>query len=638
MNKNIFGNLMLFLIFLVIVFFGYAIVNSIDIKRLREEKLIKDNRILLRTLKNIEKTLKNPGRQFIQAAVSNEKSSVNPDESNNSLSEKPKNIQVANLEFFNSAADFGGRKISAITSQTKNMNYLINNESLAGAIWGYCFDSLAERNYAKPEEFQSMLAESWSLSDDKMTYTIHLRKGVLWHDFTDPVTGKEWTNVPVTAADFKFYVDVIKNPKTDCAPLRGYMKDLDGIEVISDYEFKVHWKKKYFLSESMTLGLQPLPRHLYHAYSGPFDPEKFNDDHQRNRIVVGCGPYRFAGWDKNQKIILKKWEKYYGSDLGIEPPIEYLELKIMANKNTQFQALLGKRIDEMSLSPDQWVNNTSVKEFDSQKGFLKKLKYPARVYRYIGYNLKKPIFKDKRVRQALTHLVDRKRIIKEVYHGLARIITGNFFIDTVYNDKTIKPYSFSVSKALELLNQAGWKDTNGDGILDKDGENFEFTIISPNNSQTYDKMLPMIKEDMAKAGVIMNINKIEWSVFIQLLGKKEFEACICGWGLGLESDPYQLWHSSQADMPESSNHVGFKNKEADKLIAEIRVCFDLKKRIELCHKFHKIMHEEQPYTFLFSPYSLTAIDKRYENVRIFPIGIPDKIQWVPKSMQKRITE
>lgn len=136
----------------------------------------------------------------------------------------------------------------------------------------------------------------------------------------------------------------------------------------------------------------------------------------------------------------------------------------------------------------------------------------------------------------------------------------------------------------------------------------------------------------------MDIKRVEWSVFVQALGQKKFEACICGWAMGLESDPYQLWHSSQADVIESSNHVGFKNKDADEIIKEIRVCFDLQQRIELCHKFHKILHEEQPYTFLFSPYALIAQSKRYRNVKVLPIGIPDRIQWVPIKEQKKIME
>ena len=620
MNRNLYVNIVVTLLLIVVVIFGWGIVKSTDLKREREEKVSTQ-------LAKVEEKLNRLDRRLSQLSIT----SVSKGDVDNKISSNSNPLKtIANLEFYDKDAEFGGSKVTAIASQTQNMNSLVNNDSLAGSIWGTCFDSLAERNYNKPEIFEPMLAESWVISEDKLTYTIKLKKGVLWHDFIDPVTKKEWKDVEVTADDFKFYLDVIKNKDTDCAHLRTYLIDLEKVEVLSKYEFKVIWKKRYFLSESMTLGLSPLPRHLYYDYKGDFDGAKFNDDHQRNRIIVGCGPYYFEGWKKGERIVLKRWDKYYGVKYGVAPPISDLILEVIPNRSTQFQALKSSKIDEMGMTPDQWVNNSDSPEFDKKGGLLNKIKYSRRMYRYIGYNLKKDIFKDKRVRQALTHLVDRPRIIKEVYHNLARLITGNFFIDTAYNDKSIKPYPFSIKKAKELFKAAGWKDSNGDGVLDKNGKKFRFSILAPNNSPSYDKMLPMIKEDMAKAGVIMDIKKVEWSVFVQFLGQKKFDACICGWGMGLESDPYQLWHSSQADIDESSNHISFKNAEADRIIKEIRVCFDVEKRIKLCHEFHEIMHEEQPYTFLFSPYALIAQNKKYKNVKIFPVGIPEKIQWIKK--------
>ena len=622
MNKNVYGNTVLTIMLIALLIFGLAIVKSTDMKRLREEQVAEQ-------LKQIDSRLKSMEEKISRAPLSATSST------SSQTSPLIKNNRIANYAFFDHNADSGGRRITATTSETKNMNYMVNNESLVSALWGYCNDSLAERNYKNPALFQPMLAESWTLSEDRLTYTIKLKKGVLWHDFTDPVTKKEWKNIEVTASDFQFYLDVVKNKDTDCAPSRTYLIDLDKIEVINKYEFRVIWKKKYFLSESITLGMSPLPKHLYYDYKGKFDGKKFNDDHQRNRIIVGCGPYQFAGWEKGQRIRLTRFKNYYGEKYGIAPNIKDIIFEVIKHKNTQLQALMAEDIDEMDLTPDQWVKRTEIPAF-KKNGYIKKLKYPARMYRYIAYNLKNPLFKEKRVRRALTHLIDRERIIKEVYHGLAKIITGNFFIGTPYNDKSIKPYLFSIAKAKKLLASAGWKDSDDDGVLDKDGKKFEFTMLSSSNNPNYDKILPMIKENMAQAGIIMNIKKTEWSVFVQAIGAKKYDACICGWGMPFESDPYQIWHSSQADVNESSNHVGFKNREADVLIEKIRTCFDLKKRIELCHKFHKIMHEEQPYTFLFSKDALVALNGRYKNVRLFPSGLATNIIWTPKNQQKSI--
>lgn len=623
MNRNIYVNFILTVLLIVTGFSAYIIVKSMDGLAVRMEKSVGQNEKLQNELNAIKRQL---GNMTL---------------SSNNVSESaatPSPEKMANSEFYDSNATSGGRLISATMADTKNMNSIVNNDSFVSEIWEKCFDAIAERNYKNIDTFEPQLAESWSLSEDKMTYHIKLRKGILWHDFTDPVTKKEWKDVEVTANDFKFYVDVVKNEKVECPFMRIYFQYLDRIDVINDYEFNVVWNKKYIKSEEITLGLTPLPKHFYHAYPGPFDPAKFNEDNERNKIVVGCGPYRFDKWSRNSSVILKKWDKYYGENYGVTPRLEYFKTDVIANPNTRFQAMLSKKIDMVDFTPDQWTFKTDTPEFNPVNGFIRKYKYPRRAYYYIGYNLKLPIFQDPKVRQALTHCIDRQKILDNVYYGLGRIITGPFFIDSIYNDKSIKPYSFSIEKARELMKEAGWADSDNDGILDKDGKKFEFTMLQVVSSEIQKKMLPIIKEDMEKAGIIMKIQSIEWSVLTEKLENKNFEACTLGWTAGLVPDEYQLWHSSQADLKASSNHIGFKNAKADELIEKMRVAFDMKERVELAHEFHKLLHELQPYTFLISPYELVGINSRFENVKVFPLKIPEKIMWVPTAKQMPLPE
>ena len=625
MSKNKYLNFILTIGVVAIIFFGIVIVKSLDHNRYQMEmvfgRLYKVGSMLIQIEKKIEEL----------STLKLEKRIVNAKQFN-------ENDDIANRKFYDPNAIEGGRMIMPVVSVSKNMNYIINNESFVAGLWNMTTCSLAERNYENPEVFQPKIAESWKLSDDKMTYTVNLREGVMWHDFKDPVTDKKWTGVEVTADDFKFYVDVIKNKDVDCAPARSYLKDLGKVEVLSKYKFKVYWEKEYFLSEAITLGLIPLPRHLYHAYDGPFDGKKFNDDFQRNKIIVGCGPYRFVRWDAGQRIFLSKNDAYFGKKYGAAPSISAIIYEIIKHPSTQYQALLSGDIDRMTLTADQWTNRTNIPEFDSNSPEFKirKFKYLSRSYSYIGYNLKNPLFKDKKVRQALTHLVDRKKILKIVFAGLGHVTTGNFFYDSPYYDKNIKPYSYSVKKAEQLLKEAGWGDKDADGILDKDGKKFEFTILTIANSTAQGKMFPIIKEDMKKAGIKMNINIVEWSVYVQRLENKDFEVVSLGWALPFEPDPTQVWHSSMADVAGSSNHIGFKNKKADELIEKIRTCFDLEKRIKLCHEFHRLIHEEQPYTFLFSRDALIAINKNYKNVKLFKKipAIPEEIMWLPQSNEK----
>ena len=610
MNGNGYLKFILTVLVLVLAFFGYMLVTAVD--RVRES-----NMRILAKLDELPRGL---------AAV--------PAGALPAVAESGGEGDFANAEFFDPAAQPGGRLIQATQADTANMNPLINNEATASMFNGLCNASLADRNYAKPEEFQPVLAESWTVSDDHKVYRIKLRKGIYWNDFTDPVTGRQHRDVEVTAEDFKFYVDAIKNPKVNCEPYRVYFHDLEGVKVLGRYEFEVRWSKAYYGSLAVTLGLAPLPRHLYWAYEGPFDGEKFNEDHVRNRMIVGCGAYEFVRWDKDRRVIFRRNPRYIGGRFGAAPSLEYQVFEIIKHPNTRFQALLSGDLDELSLTPDQWTQRGGEAAF--RDGTLKRYRYLSRSYTYIGWNLRNPLFGDARVRRALTMLIDRDRIRRDVYFDLAEVVAGPFFPNSVYADPAIRPWPFDPAAAKKLLSEAGWKDEDGDGILEKDGKKFIFTMLQIATSSIQPKMMPMIKETLAAAGIDMKIQNVEWSVYIQRLEEQTFEACCLAWTSPPDPDPYQVWHSSQADLKGSSNHIGFKNAEADRIIEELRTTFDMKKRIELAHRFGRILHEEQPYTFLFAPYDLVAISKRYRNVREFPIGIPDSVMWVPAVERKAV--
>ena len=612
-GRSVFANVMLFLIAAILVVGFYLTVGAVDIFRQREEKLVSEVSGLRSEVTQLREMIERGGF-----------SSLGPVGSGPTPQEK-----FANEDLRDPNAVDGDAIVTATSAETANLNYLLNNESLVSSLWGMTCDSLCARNFKDPNVFEPQLAESWEVSDDKLTYTIHLRKGVLWHDFTDPTTGERFENVEVTADDFKFFLEVIQNPNIPCEPSRVYYKDLDEIKVLDEHAFQVVWKEPYFMSEDLTLGLSPLPRHFYR-----FDPEKadkeFNENFERNRMIVGCGPWVFEKWEKGKEISLRRNEKYYGR----KPHLKRRSIKVIKEPSAQLQALRNGELDRIGLLPEQWVSQTADEQFAAR---FNKFKYFRQVYYYIGYNQRRDLFNDRRVRTALTHLVDRERILKDVYLGLARVVTGNFFIDGPYYDHTIKPYPFDIEKAKTLLAEAGWQDTDGDGILDRDGKKFEFTLLTVSGGKTFERIAEIAREDFAKAGIMLTVNPVEWSVYTQRLDEWNFDVCALGWiNNGWESDPYQIWHSSQADLKKSSNHIGFKNAEADTIIETARREFDVQKRIALYHRFHQILHEEQPYTFLVTPYSLVAQDQRFRNAKVYPH--PERMHvssfWVPLAEQK----
>ena len=605
MNRDTYCKIVLTLLLIAVVFFGIMIVNALD-------RIHADLRALTSSAA--------PAPAPAAAPVRTEKTAAAG--------------PIANREFFDPQAEPGGRLVQAISADTQNLNVLINADAYVAAFHGLANSSLGARNYARPEEWEPLMAEKWEISPDCKTYRIFLRKGILWHDFTDPVTGKEWKNKEVTSADFKFFIDLIRNKDVNCEQWRDYYRDLDSLEVVGPYEFLVRWKEPFYGSKSFTLGMSPVPRHLYADYPEPFDGKRFNDDHQRNRILVGCGPYRLVKWEKDVRVAFRRFDGYFGASLGIRPPIEHVVFELIRLPNSRFQALTAGKLDELGLTPDQWIHRTDIPAF--QKGELKKFSYLSRSFSYIGYNLRDPLFADARVRRALTMLVDRKKILKDVYFGLGVVTPGPFFPESPYADPAIEPWPYDVEGAKKLLAEAGWRDEDGDGVLEKDGRKFVFTILQVASHPIQQRMLPMIKESMAKAGVRMQILPVEWSVMLQRIDKRNFEACTLGWTISLDPDMFQLFHSSLADKEGSGNLVGYKNKELDRLIEELRRTFDEKERVRICHRIGAIFHADQPYTFLFTPYSLVALSGRYRNARVFPGGLADEILWVPRAQQLKV--
>jgi peptide/nickel transport system substrate-binding protein len=624
-ERSGFGNFLLVVIAVILGLGFYWTINAVDLLRRREESLVKEVQGLGGSVRRLTDAVESGRLAVAPAAAPAAPGVVQPGQTAAPAPAKPARPRFANLSERDPNAVEGDGIVLATSGETGNMNYIINNEYDVSLFWEYCTDTLAERNAVNPDIFEPELAEDWEISDDKLTYTIHLRKGALWQDFTDPTTGERFENVEVTAKDFQFFLDVIRNPGIPCDPMRVYHEDLDRIEIVDDYTFKVVWKKPYFLSEEVTLLLFPLPRHFYRF--DPAKPEEFVENNERNRMIVGCGPWVLDRWDKGKEIVFVRNENYYGP----KPYLKRKVYKIIREPNARLQAFKNGELDRIGLQPEQWVSDAATPEFEAR---FNKYQYHDLSYYYLGYNMRKKMFADRLTRLALTHLMDRQRIIDEVLHGLGVITTGTFFVGSNAYDHSIVPYPCDVAKAKAFLAEAGWADTDGDGVLERDGEKFEFQIMIVSTTKIFEKVAEIAREDFAKAGIVANILPLEWSVFQKRVDEWNFDAMVLGWALGWSGDPYQIWHSSQATLKQSSNHVGFANAEADRVIEEARVEFDVDKRNELFHRLHRVLHEEQPYTFLFAPEALIAQDKRYRNAKIYPIRMDANFFWVPSAEQK----
>ena len=548
--------------------------------------------------------------------------------------EIPDTAEIANFRHFDPGRVPGDRMIQVITSDIPLLNPVLATDASASSMIGLCLPSLAAAAWDNPRELLPDLAESWQISDDLKVFDLKLRRGIVWQSYTDPETGKAVPGRPVTAHDFKFMVDVIKNELVNCSHLRSYYLDLQEVRVLDDLNFQVIWKHTGYGNFSATLALTPLPEHFY-TPGGKFDPEKFNTDHRRNQMILSCGPYKLKRYDKGRRLIFERNPDYFGSRLGAGPALEYRVFEIISHPNTAFQALLGGETDQVMLTAEQYEKAQHLPEFKSGKLRLDRYLLPQ--YTYIGYNQKKPLFREKALRQALTHLVDRERIIRDLHLGHARIASVPFFpLSDLPGIRDIKALPYDPVRAAELLDSINWRDTDGDGFRDRNGEKLEFTILQVSGNSFQRRLMPLLKESFKSCGIDLHIKTVEWSAYLQLLDERNFDACCLGWSSSFDPDMYQIWHSSQ--IASGSNHISYANAELDNILETLRRTLDAEKRNELNLKAAQILHEDQPYTFLVWPYSLVASSSRYRNLKVHPSGMAILPAWTPEPEQKTLPE
>lgn len=512
----------------------------------------------------------------------------------------------------------GGQLTEIVSAEPANINpYLATGDAYSRYMGSYIFEAPMWLNL-DTFELEPWLATSIERSEDALTYTLHLRDDIHFSD------GK-----PLTAEDVKFSFDVVLQPENDTAPLRVYLKDIEAIEIIDDYTVRFKMAKTYYINDIIVGTQQIVPKHIYGQ--GDFNTADFN------RAPVGSGPYKFERWDTGQQIVLTRDENYWGE--GISPAQGYIDrrvFKIITDDEAAFQVLTRHEADMWNqIPPTTWLRRTNTPKFESEfhklvpdspiPGFTSR-------FNYIGWNMRKPQFEDIRVRQALVMLFDRQLIIDEVWGGLGTIITGPDYHKSPEYNKDIEPWPFDPERAQALLTEAGWVDRNSDGVREKDGVNLRFELSYASGVPEYDQLGTVYQEELKRAGIDMRLNPMEWATFQERVHKRTFDACMLAWLTTFADDPYQLWHSSQTET--GSNYPGFKNAEVDKLIEQARVTFDEEERNALYHRFHAILHEEQPYIFLYARPGLVAVDKRFHGIKMYPGGL-DPLEWfIPPDLQR----
>jgi peptide/nickel transport system substrate-binding protein len=546
-----------------------------------------------------------------------------------------KNVSSANRVVIHNLSDF--ESLNPFNSTDANSTYA--EEQI--------FDRLIHINPKTLEYNIPWLAEAMpEESADHMTFDFKIRKDIKWAD------GK-----PLTGDDVIFSLKALKNPlNTSSAQKRTYVDYIHSAEFIDGDHFRVRFKmaKPYFLVMQAGFGdvFYILPKHI-------FDPKGLTDQYSWDDIasivekpkpveldsakiatlhfnpimqefateftatetgrtkqyLQGSGPYKFDEWVTQQYVRFVKNPNYvnHWGPLGEAHP-DTLIYKTISDWNSAVTALKSHDMDVIGQLQAPYY----VKIDTGAKTQLQKTSFFLPQYTFLGFNQKNPIFRDPKVRLALAYLVDRKTMIDKILYGLAKPTQSPTFFGRPEFNGDLPEIPFDPNRAKALLDSLGWRDSDGDGILDKviDGKKtaFKFTFLVNAGNETRKRILLVVAESMRKVGISAEVSATEWSIYLSRMRDHQFDAHFGAWiSDPYETDNYQLYHSSQATN-RGSNYDSYTSPRADRLMEQIRAEPDIAKRLPMQRELQRIFYEDQTECFLWVPENSAAYTDRFDNV------------------------
>ncbi len=492
----------------------------------------------------------------------------------------------------------GGTLTVRLNGQPPSLNYLLDSDYWLSRITLHnLHETLVRPDPRDHPDYEMIpeLAERWEVSEDNLTFTFHLRDGVKWHD------GK-----PFTARDVRFTFDRMMDPSVRAMHLRQAFEDLERVETPDERTVIFRYEKPYVWALRKLGEIPILPAHAFEGVEGA----AFNS-HPYQRAPIGTGPFRFESWEDHKAITFARNDDYWGRKAWVDKVV----YRVLPEPNVAQQLLMRGELDiDTTLTSESYVQLAAEpKVVDT----FHRVKFFESMFAWIGWNHQRPIFQDARVRRALAMLFDREKLRISLFEGIPENANCVFYHLGPGCDPADRQPAFDPDGAAKLLREAGWQDTDGDGVLDRDGVPFRFTLTIPSGSPTNEAMVLVFKQELYRAGIEMELQKIEWSVFSNRLRNHEFDACMLAWIGDVESDPYQVWHSSQAAG--GSNYISYANDELDELALRIRGEFDYEKRQALFRRFNQIVVEEAPMLLIYHLPRRTMIHRRLRGVYLSPM-------------------
>ena len=502
----------------------------------------------------------------------------------------------------------GGRFVIGSIGEASNLIPYLATDSASHEIADYLYVSLLK--YDKDLLIVPYAAEWYSVEEEGKLIRFRLRPGILWED-----------GVELTSDDVEFTWKIVTDPKT-ASPYAENFLAVKEFKKTGRYSFEVRYEK-YFAKALLSWMNAILPKHVLNG--------KNLRDTSFARKPMGAGPYRLSSWITGSSVTLTSSPTYFDG----EPYIKEVVFRIIPDTSTMFLEIRANKLDMMGLSPQQYLRQTCGAYWDNE---YHKYKYLSSAYVFMGFNMLHPFFQDIKVRRAISYAINREDIVKGVLMGQGIPSFGPYKPGSWAYHDGLQAIQQDIKKAKELLNEAGFEDTNKDGILEKEGKDFIFTLLTNQGNEQRILTAIVIQSQLKKLGIKVEIRTVEWAAFIkEFVNKAQFDAVILSWTITQDPDIYEVWHSSKATIG-GLNFTRYKNAQVDKLLSDARSTPNIEKRKALYFKIQETFHNEQPYCFLFIPYALPIVQSRFHGIKPALAGIMYNFDkwWIPKQKQRYI--
>lgn len=440
-----------------------------------------------------------------------------------------------------------------------------------------------------PPTLSPQLAKSWEWSPDHKVLTFHLREGVVWSD-----------GVPVTADDVRFTWQAHTHP--DVAWNSAFMKEnIKDVEVVDPHTVRFHFTRVYGkqILDANEGGI--LPKHAWEKL--PFSKWRENSDWFLQNLVVD-GPFKVATWQPQQDVVLVRNERYWRQG---RPYLDRVVVRNVPDTASQTTQLFSGDIDFL---PQVQPGDMDRIQADPH---LELIRYWFRNFQSLVWNVREPQFADAEVRRALALAIDRQTIVDTIFPGGTARVAVSPIVQSVWAfDRTLKPYPYDPAEARRILEAKGWKDTNGDGVIDKDGKPFSFVLLSNAGNQQRNDAAVMIQDQLKKVGIKVEPRVVEFNSMISDGVAGKFDAMIFGFAMDTSLDMTAQFGTGAT---EEGNFGAYSNPEFDRLMVEALAKPDIRDAKPILDQIQQLLHRDQPTMFLWESQRMSAVNRRIHDAK-----------------------